>query len=191
MKAALLSLARIARSPFLRWRMADFTIAPGASVNVMRWRNVHGASARVGAGSICHGFVIFERPGARIEIGDRSYIGKSSLIACDRITIGNDVLVSWDVTIVDHDSHPQDFLARAKDVSGWSSGAKDWSQVACGAITIADKAWVGFGATILKGVTIGEGAIIAAKSVVTRDVKAWTIVAGNPARPIRELPRND
>jgi galactoside O-acetyltransferase len=54
-------------------------------------------------------------------------------------------------------------------------------------VLISDKVWVGFGASILKGVRIGEGAVIAANSVVTRDVRPYTVVAGNPAKTIREI----
>ena len=54
-------------------------------------------------------------------------------------------------------------------------------------VRIGDKAWIGFNAIILKGVTVGEGAIVAAGAVVTKDVPPYTIVAGNPARVIRTL----
>jgi len=55
-------------------------------------------------------------------------------------------------------------------------------------IKINDNAWVGMNCIILKGVTIGEGAIVAAGSVVTKDVQAWTLVGGNPARILKEIP---
>ena len=58
-------------------------------------------------------------------------------------------------------------------------------------IVIKDKAWIGFNSIILKGVTIGEGAIVGAGSVVTKDVPPYTIVAGNPARIVREIPENE
>ena len=54
-----------------------------------------------------------------------------------------------------------------------------------GGITIGNDVWIGWDATILPGVTVGDGAIIAAKSVVSRDVEPYTIVAGNPAQPVR------
>lgn len=54
-----------------------------------------------------------------------------------------------------------------------------------GKITIGDNVWIGEGSTILQGVHIGEGAVIGAESVVTRDVEPWTIVVGNPAKAIR------
>ncbi len=76
---------------------------------------------------------------------------------------------------------------RRTDVADWMRGHKDWTHVAIAAVTIADRAWIGFGATILKGVTVGEGAVVAAQSVVTRDVAPWTVVAGNPAREIRRM----
>lgn len=55
-----------------------------------------------------------------------------------------------------------------------------------GAIVVEDEVWIGFGATILSGVTIGKGAIVAAKAVVTKDVPPYTIVAGNPAKVIKK-----
>lgn len=58
-------------------------------------------------------------------------------------------------------------------------------------VKISDKVWIGFNSIILKGVTIGEGAVVGAGSVVTKDVPAWTVVAGNPARIIREIPENE
>ena len=54
-------------------------------------------------------------------------------------------------------------------------------------ITIKDYAWISFGATILKGVTIGRGAIVSANAVVTKDVPDFTMVAGNPAKTVKDL----
>ena len=65
--------------------------------------------------------------------------------------------------------------------------SKDWATVRSRPITIGDKAWIGFDCIILSGVTIGEGAVVGAGSVVRSDVEPWTVVAGNPAVPIKKL----
>ena len=68
---------------------------------------------------------------------------------------------------------------------------KDWSNVKEDKVTIKDKAWIGFNSIILKGVTIGEGSIVGAGSVVTKDIPDWSIVGGNPAKVIREISENE
>ena len=64
---------------------------------------------------------------------------------------------------------------------------KDWRNVNSRPIVIKDDVWIGMNVIILKGVTIGEGAIVGAGSVVTKDVPAWTVVAGNPAKVVKHL----
>ena len=66
----------------------------------------------------------------------------------------------------------------------------DWNGVKSSPIIISDKVWIGFDVVILKGVTIGEGAIIGARSVVTKDVEPYSIVAGNPAKFIKKIDNN-
>ena len=65
---------------------------------------------------------------------------------------------------------------------------KNWEHVQRSKIRIGDKAWIGFNSIILKGVTIGEGAVIAAGSIVIHDVPEWSVVGGNPAKVIRLIP---
>lgn len=141
----------------------------------------------VGQGSIVEATLVCEREGASIEIGERSFIGDSILDSACRICVGSDVLISWGCTVVDHDSHALSWRLRSTDVSDWYRGIKDWSHVPMAPVVIGDKAWLGFNVSLLKGVTIGEGAVVAACSVVTRDVPPYTLVAGNPARVIRRL----
>ena len=149
-----------------------------------------GCVLRVGAGSLVEGMISFERPDARVSIGARTFMN-GQLAAATEITVGDDVLMAWGVTVVDHDSHSLAFSRRAQDVAMWARGEKDWTHVPTKPVTIGDKAWIGLHAIILKGVTIGEGAVIGAGAVVTRDVPAWTVVAGNPARPIRTLDESE
>jgi len=132
-----------------------------------------------------------DRPSARITVGDRCYIGRSHLVAAECIEIEDDVIVSWGVTIVDHNSHVLDWSGRSRDVADWRVGQKDWSGVAVKPVRLKRRCWIGFQASILKGVTVGEGAVVGACSVVTRDVPPYSVVAGNPARLIRKLDAPD
>lgn len=129
----------------------------------------------------------FDRKGAAFRCGDRCYVGLSNIVIAERVELGDDVVISWGVTIVDHNSHAIAWNDRANDILDWGQGTKDWSNVVVTPVAIHDKAWIGFNAIILKGVTIGEGAIVGAGAVVTKDVPAYTIVGGNPAKVIRDL----
>ncbi len=141
--------------------------------------------------------IIFEREVGSISIGNNTYVGGSQLICAERISIGSDVLIAWGCTVYDHDSHSSLWMDRSQDVELWRQGLlrggiekatdlKRWECVPKAAVNIEDKVWVGFNTIILKGVTIGEGAIVAAGSVVTGDVAPWTVVGGNPARVIKK-----
>jgi len=109
------------------------------------------------------------RDGHKITIGDGSIIGMwATLDGREGITIGRNVNLSSDVALwtLQHDYNSPTFA---------TSG---------GPIVIGDRAWISFRATILPGVTIGEGAVVAANSVVTKDVAPFTVVGGIPAKPI-------
>jgi galactoside O-acetyltransferase len=146
---------------------------------------------KIGDNSIVKGCFYFETAQSNIDIGDRTFIGKSISSIATNLHIGDDVMISWGVTITDHNSHSITFTQRANDIKNWQSNMKDWNDVKTSAVKIRDKAWIGFNVIILKGVSIGEGAIIGAGSVVTKDVPEWTVVAGNPAKIIRELKQDE
>jgi acetyltransferase-like isoleucine patch superfamily enzyme len=105
--------------------------------------------------------------------------------------VGDDVLISWGCNIVDHNSHSLKWTERKQDVKDWYQGKKDWAGVSVRPVKIGNKAWLGLNVTILKGVEIGEGAVVGAGSVVIKSVPPWTIVAGNPATMVREIPIED
>jgi acetyltransferase-like isoleucine patch superfamily enzyme len=108
-------------------------------------------------------------PNVEITIGARTFVNRRTEFVCgESIRVGADCAISWDVCITDTDSHSLDGRPRSAPV------------------VIGDRVWIGARATILKGVTVGDGAVIAASSVVTRDVPAGALVGGNPARVIRE-----
>jgi acetyltransferase-like isoleucine patch superfamily enzyme len=143
--------------------------------------------------------IVTESNDAYIKIGDRVYIGKSKIICRSGVEFENDILVAWGVTFYDHDSHSLDYKERQKDIQNYLSdfenqrgdliNSKNWDVVKSKPIKVRNNSWVGMNAVILKGVTIGEGAIVAACSVVTRDVPPFTVVAGNPARVVKQLNR--
>lgn len=153
----------------------------------------------IGENSSIQGDFIFEIATGFIKIGNNTFIGGSTFICVDGIEIGDDVLFSWGCTVADNNSHSTRWSERKDDVKYWKKGLdenkigfyKDWQNVKTAKIIIKNKAWIGFNSIILKGVTIGEGAIIAAGSVVTKDVPDWTIAAGNPAKVIKNIPENE
>lgn len=139
--------------------------------------------------------VYFESNKGTLSIGDNVYIGDAKIISRQNIEIGNDVTMAWGITIYDHNSHSIYWEYRKRDneiqykeaSQGTFVENKDWTNVVSKPIIIRDRVWVGFDVVILKGVTIGEGAVIGARSVVTKDVEPYTVVAGNPAKVIKRL----
>lgn len=112
-----------------------------------------------------------------IVIGDRTWVGKNCSIACiNRVDIGKDVLFAGHVHITDHSHGYEDInipIDRQKLISK-------------GPVIIEDQCWLGFSCEILSGVHIGKHSIVAARAVVTKDVPAYSIVAGNPARVVKK-----
>ncbi|UCC80223.1 MAG: acyltransferase [Candidatus Zixiibacteriota bacterium] len=106
-----------------------------------------------------------------IVIGDYTSIGDRTEIHCgNSVVIGNYVLISWDVNIIGYDYHAP-------------GGGPPESEP----IVIEDEVWIGARAIILKGVTIGKGAIIGAGSVVSKEIPPYSFAAGNPARAIKKV----
>ncbi len=152
----------------------------------------------VGADSMVGGTFVFESGEGLVTIGERVFFGSSTVICRNRVDVGSNVFVAWSGYLYDHDSHSLDYRERRKDLSrqlaDYRSGnanfiaSKNWSVVSSSPIVVKDDAWIGLGCVVLKGVTIGAGAIVGAGSVVARDVDPWTVVGGNPARTLKRIP---
>jgi acetyltransferase-like isoleucine patch superfamily enzyme len=154
--------------------------------------NLQQDSSKINLGINSHirGTLLVFKYGGKIEIGDNTYIGDNTRIwSGDNIKIGNDVLISHNVNIIDTNSHEKNYEERAfRSIELMNNGHWDKKgSIITSPILINDYVWISFNATILKGVTIGKGAIIAAGSVVTKNVEPFTIVAGNPAVVIKHL----
>ena len=152
---------------------------------------------RIGNRCLLNNSFVFESTQGKVTVGDGVFINSgTTVISHSLIEIGNYVTIAWGCTIYDHDSHSLFFRDRMADQAqqlidypnGNLVANKNWSTVAAAPIRICDHAWLGMEVLILKGVTIGEGAIVGARSVVTRDVPPWAIAAGNPARVVKEIP---
>lgn len=118
-----------------------------------------------------------------VEIGDYSYISGASLAAYHKILIGKYVFIAGGVTIVDTDFHPLDPATRLLDTIAVSTvGDKSRRpKFDTAPVIIEDDVWIGFNATILKGVTIGKGSVIEPGAVVSKNIPAGSVVSGNPA----------
>lgn len=143
----------------------------------------------VGAHSHINGELLTFWNGGNIQIGEWSHVGDGSCVWSNKsVSMGNHVLISYLVNISDTNRQPDDGEAQ-RQVSYAADGlekrlaAKTDSQP----IVIEDDVWICPKATVLKGVHIGRGAIVTVGSVVVEDVPAWTMVAGNPAKVVREL----
>ncbi len=110
--------------------------------------------------------------GAELSIGSGTYINGARITAKKHVSIGKNCTIAPEVLIMDSDFH--DLMDQTKEGL-------------CADIVIENNVWVATRAIIMKGVTIGEHAVVAAGAVVTKDVPAYTIVGGNPARVIKEL----
>jgi acetyltransferase-like isoleucine patch superfamily enzyme len=125
-------------------------------------------------------------PGGVVEIGDDCYLANASLVCSCRITLGARVLVAGGVTIADSDFHPLTPAARVADSVALSpvGDRRHRPVVEARPVVIEDDVWIGYNATVLKGVRVRAGAVIEPGALVLRDVPPGARVAGNPARPV-------
>jgi acetyltransferase-like isoleucine patch superfamily enzyme len=128
-------------------------------------------------------------PNGRVKLGEYALVHGARIICDAEVTIGDYALVSWNVVLMDTYRVPANSTARRKELELVPTRQLRLASasVESAPIHIERNVWIGFDACVLPGVTIGEGAIVGARSVVTTSVAPFTIVAGNPARVIREL----
>jgi len=142
----------------------------------------------IGKKAYVRGELFLFKHGGKIEIGEYGFIGAGSRIwSAKKVFIGDRVLISHNVNIHDNISHPlnaelrhEDFLYILKN-----NGLQSSVDLREKEVIINDDVWIGFNSIILKGVTIGKGAIIGAGSVVTKDVPPYAVVVGHPAKIVK------
>jgi acetyltransferase-like isoleucine patch superfamily enzyme len=132
-------------------------------------------------------------PRARVRVGEFALLNGSRIICDSEITLGDYCLISWNVVFMDTYRLPHNSAQKRVELE--ELARRKVRHVAAdepaAPIRVERNVWIGFDSCILPGVTIGEGAIVGARSVVTQNVPPFTIVAGNPARIIREVPRDE
>jgi acetyltransferase-like isoleucine patch superfamily enzyme len=131
----------------------------------------HGGRITTGSCQFYSGVRLEVGKGGELRIGHGTYLNRNTFILANSVVdIGSYCKISWDVIIIDSDQH---------EIPGKASGDRP--------IKIDGGAWIGCRSIILKGVHIGAGAIVAAGSVVTKDVPAYTVVGGVPAKVLYEF----
>lgn len=167
-------------------------------------QNLSNQPERITVGKETHirGMLLVYRHGGSITIGDHCFLGpQSDITSMNEIIIGNRVLISHHVQILDSTGHSLDAIERHRhflQIIG-DDQPRTWAElpgVRSAPIIIEDDVWIGFGSTILKGVRIGRGSVIGARSVVTQDVEPGMLYLNQivptitPLPPRREDPGN-
>jgi acetyltransferase-like isoleucine patch superfamily enzyme len=173
--------------PVMRAICADV----GAGLRLEQMPYIRGRGAiRIGSGVYLSGKIGIGLSSRSAEVTPSLTIGNGTFIGHEcsfnlrhAIDIGAECLLAGGIIIQDNDGHPIDAVARR--------AGEPAPESAVAAVSIGDGVWIGRRAIILKGVTIGENAIVGAGSVVVTDVPANAIVAGNPARLIRQIVPED
>lgn len=152
-----------------------------------------GEKANVCIGGHCTlGCLLQALYGGKIIIGQNTYIGPHTVLQSkESIVIGNDVIIANNVLILDNNNHPTDPAMRLR-MSACDDFLEDelwsWKYAESEPVVIEDNVWIGRDCRIMKGVTVGKGSICALGAIVTKDVPPYTVVAGNPAKVVKQLP---
>jgi len=128
-------------------------------------------------------------PEGRVTLGEYALVHGARIICDAEVSIGDYALISWNVVLMDSYRVPFDKSARRRELARVPARKPRCAEgtVKARPIRIESNVWIGFDACVLPGVTIGRGSVVGARSVVMDDVPPFTVVAGNPARVIRQL----
>lgn len=140
----------------------------------IRQNVIAGSNLHIGIGSIIWA------PN-KIVLGNNLYIGKYCTVECDG-EIGDNVMIANQVGLIGKYDHDFKCIGRPIRQAPWIGDEDYYGQGKDMKIIVEDDVWIGYGSIVLTGVRIGRGAIIAAGSVVTKNVEPYSIMAGNPAR---------
>ncbi len=157
-----------------RFQLIAANVKLGKGVRIFGFTNLYGCE--IGDEVMIGTFVEIQKG---VKVGNRCKISSHTFI-CEGVTLEDETFVGHNVTFI-NDRYP-----RSTNPEGRPQTEADWK---CIPTLVKRGASIGSGATLLCGVTVGEFAIVGAGSVVTTDVPPYTVVAGNPARMLKKLPR--
>jgi acetyltransferase-like isoleucine patch superfamily enzyme len=159
-----------------------------SSCSFVTYRSRMPVGLELGRGAAIYCGTVFDTgESAQIRIGDYSLLNGAWISCESEIEIGSHCLLSWGVVIMDSRRAPETPAARKRQLI-IAATAHEWApQGEAQPVHIASNVWLGFDVCVLPGVTIGEGSIVAARSVVFQDVPAYCVAAGNPASVVRAL----
>src|SRR5262245_56184231 len=146
-------------------------------------------AVRIGRGASTYLGTMFDvGPRGRVSVGDFALVHGARIVCDAAVEIGEYALISWNVVLMDSCRVPLDPAQRRRELERAAARRPRHLDGGTGRpVRIGRNVWIGFDACVLPGVTIGEGAVVGAKSVVAEDVPAFAVVGGNPARVIRRL----
>jgi acetyltransferase-like isoleucine patch superfamily enzyme len=168
----------------------DETAYVETSFSFFLYRSEEPVGARIGRGASTYLGTMFDvGPRGRVSLGDYALVHGARIICDAEVEIGDYALISWNVVLMDTYRAPTDPAERRRELELVPNRRPRCfhSHEPARPVRIGRNVWIGFDACVLPGVTIGEGAIVGARSVVVQDVAPYTAVAGNPARVIRKL----
>jgi acetyltransferase-like isoleucine patch superfamily enzyme len=184
-------LAEVAAALHLSTRSLHRRLAEeDTSFRQIRERLRQDQALQVGRGTSLYLGVMFDLgQDARMKIGSFVLMNGARIICDSEITVGDHCLISWNVVLMDTYRLPLDPIERRAELQKVPnlSPRRTSAEARAQPIHIGPNVWIGFDSCVLPGVTIGQGAVVGARSVVTADVPPYTIVAGNPARIIRHI----
>jgi acetyltransferase-like isoleucine patch superfamily enzyme len=170
--------------------VVDDTAYIETTYSFLLFRSRDPAAVVYGRGAATYRGTMFDLgPSGKVRLGDYVLVHGARITCDDRIEIGDYCLISWNVLLMDSRRLPLDRERRREEL-----GRVPFRQervLECEAsprpIRVESNVWIGFGVCVLPGVTIGEGSIIGAHSVVDSDIPRYCVAAGNPARVIKTL----
>jgi acetyltransferase-like isoleucine patch superfamily enzyme len=168
----------------------DETAYVETTFSFFHYRSVAPTGISIGRGASTYLGTMFDvGPKGQVSLGNYALVNGARIICDDEIKIGDYALISWNVLLMDTYRVPINPVTRRLELEQATKRNPRYidSKAPARPIHIKSNVWIGFDACVLPGVTIGEGSIIGARSVIIENVEPFTVMAGNPARIIRRL----